>query len=200
MPKGLNWEEAHARLERTSRAIEGGEAVSPGDATRILRKRAQALARPLVQAEAASEMLDLLVFSLTDARYAVEMGGVAEVTPLRELTPVPCTPPFVRGVMNHRGRILAVLDLGKLFELPGQAIKQDSFIVAVEAGGLSFGILTDMVVGTVQYAASDLSPPPAALPAARRIFLKGVTAEMVAVLDLEALARDPRLIVNEEIG
>jgi hypothetical protein len=30
--------------------------------------------------------------------------------------------------------------------------------------------------------------------------LKGVTADMVAVLDLEALARDPRLIVNEEIG
>jgi purine-binding chemotaxis protein CheW len=179
--------------------IEGGQRVLPADAKRILRERAQALARPLAQTEAASERLDLLVFSLTDARYAVETGGLAEVTPLRELTPVPCAPPFVRGVVNHRGRILAVLDLGRFFELTGQAIKPDSVIVTVEAGGLSFGILTDMVVGTVQCAASDLSPPPAELPAARRIFLKGVTAEMVAVLDLEALARDPRLIVNEEI-
>ncbi len=154
----------------------------------------------LLQAEAASEMLDLLVFSLADARYAVETGGVADVTPLRELTPVPCTPPFVRGVVNHRGRILAVLDLGKFFELPGQVIRPDSFIIAVEAGGLSFGILADMVVGTVQCAESDLSPPPTGLPAARRIFVKGVTAEMVAVLDLEALAQDPRMIVNEGIG
>ena len=199
MPTRLDWEKAHARLEQKSRAIEGGQRVLPAEARRILREKAQALARPLAQAEAASEMLDLLVFSIADARYAVETAEVAEVTPLRELTPVPCTPPFVRGVVNHRGRILAVLDLGRLFELPGQAIRQDSFIVVVEAGGLSFGILTDMVVGTVQCAGSDLSIPPAALSAARRIFLKGVTAEMVAVLDLEALARDPRLIVNEEI-
>jgi purine-binding chemotaxis protein CheW len=154
----------------------------------------------VAQTAAASEMLDLLVFSLSDARYAVKTGDVAEVTPLRELTPVPCTPPFVRGVVNHRGRILAVLDLGKFFELAGQSIRQDSFIIAVEARGLSFGILADLVVGTVQCAATELSPAPAALPAARRIFLKGVTAEMVAVLDLEALARDPHLIVNEEIG
>jgi purine-binding chemotaxis protein CheW len=140
-------------------------------------------------------MLDLLVFCLAGAQYAVEIGGVAEVMPLREFTPVPCTPPFVRGVVNHRGRILAVLDLGKLFQLAGQLNRQDSVFIAVEAGGHSFGILADMVVGTVQCAASDLSPPPA-LPASR-LFLKGVTVEMVAVLDLEALARDPRLIVNE---
>ena len=199
MPTRLDWEEVHARLERTSPAIEGGQRVLPADARRILREKAQALARPLAQSEAASEMLDLLVFSIADARYAVETAEVAEVTPLREVTVVPCTPAFVRGVVNHRGRILAVLDLGELFELSGQAIRQDSFIVLVEAGGLSFGILSDMVVGTVQCPGSVLSTPPAALSAARRIFLKGVTAEMVAVLDLEALARDPRLIVNEEI-
>ena len=161
-------EQADTRPERTSRAIEEGQKVLPGDARRILRERAQVLARPLAQAEAASERLDLLVFSLADSRYAVETGGVAEVTPLRDLTPVPCTPPFVRGVVNHRGRILAVLDLGKLFDLPVQAITRNSFIVAVEAGNRAFGILTDTVVGTVQCAASDLSPPPAALPAARR--------------------------------
>jgi purine-binding chemotaxis protein CheW len=200
MPLGLNWEEVHARLERTSRAIEGREGVSPDDAKRILRERAQGLARPLAQEETASEILDLLVFSLTDIRYAVETGEVVDVTPLRELTPVPCTPPFVRGVVNHRGRILEVLDLGKFFELPGHTIRQDSFVIAVEAGGLSFGILADTVVGTVQCAASDISPPPAALAAARRIFLKGVTADMVTVLNLETLARDPRLIVNEGIG
>jgi purine-binding chemotaxis protein CheW len=199
MPTRFNWEKVHAQLERTNRAIEGGEAVLPDAAKLILRDRAKSLARPLERGEVASEMLDLLVFCVADVRYAVETGDVVEVTPLRDLTPVPCTPPFVRGVVNHRGRILAVLDLGKLLELPEQAIGQDSFIIAVEAGGLSLGILTDMVVGTVQCAATDISPPPAALPAARRIYLKGVTAEMVAVLDPDALARDPRLTVNEEI-
>jgi len=200
MPRELSGEEVDGRLAKSSRAIKRGEGVLPDAARRILRDRAQALARPLAQAEVASEMMDMLVFSLAGARYAVETGGVVEVMPLREFTPVPCTPPFVRGVVNHRGRILAVLDLGKLFELPGQPIRQDSVFIAIATQGLSFGILADMVVGTVQCGASDLSPSPATLSAAPRIFVKGVTPEMVVVLDLEALARDPRLTVNEEIS
>jgi purine-binding chemotaxis protein CheW len=199
MSTSLNWEEVHARLDRTRRALEASEASSE-ECTRILRTRATSLARPLPQPRAAAETLELLVFALAEGRYGVEARYVSAVTSLPELTPVPCAPAFVRGVVNHRGRILAVLDLRKLFELPKQEIREDSSIVAVEAWGMSFGILADKVVGTVQCAASDLVPPPAALPAARRLFLKGVTAEMVSVLDLEAMARDPRLVVNEEIG
>ncbi len=135
----IDWQQAYARLERARRALEAGGGLSPEEATRILKERAQALARPQEEVSAPAETLDLLVFSLGGERYGIEAAHVVDVLRLRELTPVPGTPPFVLGVMNHRGRIVAVLDLPKLLELPGHGSAEDSRVVAVEAGGMSFG-------------------------------------------------------------
>jgi len=84
-------------------------------AAQILRDRAQVLARPPEQAAAADTLFELLEFRLAQERYAVETRYVREVYPLKDLTPLPCTPPFVLGVVNVRGHILPVLDLKKFF-------------------------------------------------------------------------------------
>ncbi|MBI4560530.1 MAG: chemotaxis protein CheW [Candidatus Rokubacteria bacterium] len=158
------------------------------------------MAKPLEEAGAPAEVLELLVLSLAGERYGIETAYVLEVLPLRELTPVPCTPAFVLGVVNHRGRILPVLDLRRLFELAGQGATEGSRAVAVEAGGMTFGILADAVTGVVRIGVDAAASLPVTLTGDRQAFIRGVTGEMVAVLDLEALARDPRITVNEEVG
>jgi len=65
---------------------------------------------------------------------------------------------------------------------------------------MTFGIFTDAVPGTVRVGAHEVASPPVTLTGDRQAFIRGVTGEMVAVLDLEALARDPRIVVNEEVG
>ena len=85
------------------------------DATQILRARARVLARPRKQAPATETLLELLEFRLARERYAVEVRYVREVYPLKDLTPLPSTPPFVLGVVNVRGRILPVLDSARKF-------------------------------------------------------------------------------------
>lgn len=165
-----------------------------------MRDRAQALAKPLAEVRTPAEALDLLVFSLPGERYGIETAHVRGVISLRDLTPVPCTPPVILGVVNHRGRILPVLDLRGLFKLPGQGITEGGRVVAVEAGGMTFGIFADAVAGTIRVAAHEIALPPVSLSAGRQAFIRGITGEMVAVLDLEALARDPRIVVNEEVG
>lgn len=172
----------------------------PEEVERILRERARELARPLVDAPVATDTLELLVFSLAGERYGVETASVLEVIPLRDLTPVPCTPPFVLGVVNHRGRILPVLDLRRLFDLPGQGMTEGNRVVVAEAGGMTFGIFADAVAGTLRVGADEVVASPVTLTADRRTFVQGVTGDMVAVLDLNALARDPRTSVNEEVG
>ena len=194
----LNWQEVYARLERTRRAFDTGGNRSPEEAKRILRSRALVLAKPLEEAQAPTEVLDLLVFSLSGERFGIATAHVVEVIPLEGLTPVPCTPAFVLGVVNHRGRILPILDFRRLIELGGQGVAEGSRIVAVEAGGVTFGIMAETVVGTIQVGASEVAPPPTALAGARGAFLMGVTGDMVAVLDIEALTQDPRIVVNEE--
>ncbi|MBI2553890.1 MAG: purine-binding chemotaxis protein CheW [Candidatus Rokubacteria bacterium] len=172
----------------------------PEEVKRILRERAEALARPVEDARTPAEPLELLVFSLAGERYGIETVHVFEGVPLRGLTPVPGTPPFVLGVVNHRGRILPVLDLRRLFELAGQGVPEGGRVVAVEAGGMTFGIFADALAGTIRLGADEVAPPPVTLAGHRQAFIRGVTGEMVAVLDLEGLARDPRITVNEEVG
>lgn len=196
----IDWEKARARLEQTRWAVEAGGELPRDEVKRILRERAQALAKPLEEAPTPAEGLELLVFSLAGERYGIETAHVLEVLPLRDLIPVPRTPSFVLGVVNHRGRILPVLDLRRLFDLAGQEVAERSRVVAVEAGGMTFGVFAEAVIGTVAVGADEVAPPPVILTRDRQAFLRGVTGEMVAMLDLEALARDPRITVNDEVG
>ncbi len=196
----IDWEKARARLEQTRRALEADGELPADEVKRILRARAQALAKPLEEAPAPADGLELLVFSLAGERYGIEMARVLEVLPFRDLMPVPRTPSFVLGVVNHRGRILVVLDLRRLFDLAGHGVVEGSRVVAVAAGGMTFGVFAEAVIGTVTVGAHEVAPPPVILTGDRQAFLRGVTGEMVALLDLEALARDPRLTVNDEVG
>ena len=194
----VDWQAAYARLEETRRALEAGGALPPEEIERILRARAAALAKPIEEAPTPTDLLDLLVFSLAQERYAIETSHVLEVIPLRDLTPVPCTPPFVLGVVNHRGRILPVLDLRGLLDLGCQGAPEGSRVIVVEAGGMTFGVLADAVSESVRVGSPELAPPAATLTGGRQTFLRGVTGEMVAVLDLEGLARDRRIVVDDE--
>jgi purine-binding chemotaxis protein CheW len=196
----LNWQEAYARLEQTRQRLEASSALPPVEVRRILRERARALARPLAEPSTVTNVLDLAVFVLAGARYGIEAAYVLEVAPLRELTPVPCTPPHILGVVNHRGRILPILDLRNLFALAAQEMTAESRVVAVEVGGMTFGILADAVLGTIQVGIHEVVLPPVTLLHDQQAALRGVTGEMVAVLDLAALARDPRLTVDEEVA
>lgn len=200
MADRLDWQTAYSRLEQARRTLEAGGSPLPEEVKRILRDRAQALAKPLAEVRTPAEVLDLLVFSLPGERYGIETTHVRGVISLRELTPVPCTPPVILGVVNYRGGILPVLDLRGLFKLPGQGITDGGRVVAVEAGGMTFGIFADAVAGTIRVAAHEIALPPMTLSTGRQACIRGVTGEMVAVLDLEALARDPRIVVNEEVG
>ena len=196
----FDWQEAYARLDRAGRALDVAVDRPREEVQRILAARAQALARPREEVRVPTEVLELLIFSLGGERYAIETTHVLEAVPLRALTPVPCTPPFVLGVVNYRGQILPVLDLRRLFDLEGIEVTQESRVVAVEAGGMRFGIFADSVAGTTRVPTQEIAPPPAAVTVDRQVFLRGVTAGMVTVLDLGALVRDRRIAVNEGAG
>lgn len=164
---------------------------------RILRERAARLARPDSPAAAPADALELLEFRLASERYAVETRFVTEVQVLRELTPLPGTPPFLRGIVNLRGRILPVYDLKKFFGLPEQGLTDLHRIVVVSTGDFEIGLLADVVAGVRPLPADALSPPLPTLSAIAAGYLKGIGAEGLVVLDLERLLSDPRIVVND---
>jgi purine-binding chemotaxis protein CheW len=194
--RSFDWQEAHARLKA---ALESGGQRSPDEVARILEERARMLARPSATASAPTQVLELLVFSLGEERYGIETASVVEVVPDRGLTLMPCVPDFIIGVIHHRGHILPVLDLRRLLGFEGRPVGETGRVVALEVGEMSFGIFADAVTGVVQAPGEELAPPPLS-DGGGRAFLRGMTRDGVAVLDAEALAADPRLVINEEAG
>jgi len=172
--------------------------ASPSAARQILRARARVLARPPEHAPAAETLLELLEFSLAQERYAVETRYVREVYPLKDLTPLPCTPPFVLGIVNVRGCILPVLDLKKFFDLPEQGLTDLHRIILIRGHDLELGLLADVIVGVRSVPVESLQPSLPTLSGIRGDYLKGVTAECLVVLDLARILADPKIIVHDE--
>lgn len=173
--------------------------ATPLDAGQLLRSRALALARPVDAEPEALSQLELLEFRLATERYAVETMHVHEVHPLKELTPLPGTPTFIRGVVNVRGLIVPVLDLKKFFNLPEEGLTDLHRIILVTGNNMTLGLLADAVDGVRRVRADSLQPSLPTLTGVRNRYLKGVTAEHLIVLDVPGILADPDLIVDDEV-
>ena len=166
---------------------------------KILHARAQALARIPERPPVEGTLLELLEFRLAQEHYALENRYVQEVHPLKDLTPLPCTPPFVLGIVNVRGRILPVLDLKKFFNLPENGLTDLHRIILVRGNDLELGLLADVIVGVRSIPADSLQPSLPTLTGVRSDYVKGVTGERLVVLDLARILADPKIIVHEEV-
>lgn len=174
------------------------DAPAARDDAALLLARAQALARRSEEAPAGAA-IELLEFRLGRESYAVETRHVGEVVPLTELAPVPCTPPFILGVVNVRGRITAVIDVPRFLELPARGLTDLHHVILVRNKERELGLLADVIVGVRQQPLDTLQPALPALGGARAGCFRGVTAGRLMVLELERLLADPALIVHEEV-
>jgi purine-binding chemotaxis protein CheW len=195
----IDWEAIHRRLAATTATVSGGRDHGPEEVRRILEARARAAARVPAGPDAA-EMLEVLAFSLAGETYGVETRHVREVCELKDLADVPCTPTFIAGVMNLRGRILATIDLRRFFDLPARGLTELNRVIVLGGSGGELGLLADSIDGIRSVRAADLQEDLATLTGIRERFLKGIAGQMLAVLDGDRLLADPGLKVDEQVA
>src|SRR5262245_23828892 len=104
----LDWDSLKQRMRDIDLRLQEEHASTPESIRRQLQQRAARLAATPAMVKQEHE-LELLVFELSGEFYGIETRYVEAVLPLRQLTPIPCTPDFVLGVMNVRGHIRSVL-------------------------------------------------------------------------------------------
>lgn len=174
--------------------------VAPADAVdadgvrRILEERARQLARSSDD-DADTETAGLIVLAIGDERYGADMVAVQEIEPLQRLTPLPGTPAHWAGVVNLRGDMYPVLDLRRYLGLSG-TVADDPKVALVCDDGLSIGLMVDDVEEVRHVPVGDISPP-VAHGGARAEVVRGVTSDMLSVLDLHALVCDQSLVVED---
>lgn len=194
---GVDWEDVYRRMAAVTTALKGE--LSPGEKKRVLRGRAGAIARGPEKETVARECIEVVEFLVADERYAIETRYIREVYPLKELVTIPCTPAFVLGMTNVRGKIISVLDIRKFFDLPQKGLTELDKIIIVQDGDMELGIRADVVPGIGSIPLEELQPPLPTLTSIREKYLKGITGELVAVLDIGKLFKDPNIIVHEEV-
>lgn len=93
--------------------------------------------------------MDAVVVRLGDTRYAVPMTDLVEVGRAPALTRVPGAPPWVAGVANWRGRILAAVDLRGMLAPDAYAGGPPDRLAVLARDGVTVGLLVDRLDGTL---------------------------------------------------
>lgn len=136
----------------------------------------------------------LFVFRLFGERFAFEAALAQEVIRLGPLTRLPASRAFLLGVFNHRGEVLAVMDLAQILAEESTSLAHGSRAVIVQSGEWKLAVVAEALEGLVSIPASHLEPPPASGPGPSE-FLKYVASTEdgpLAVLDLPRIVASAR--------
>jgi len=177
--------------------------TKPQDVQSILEERARLLARKPEKKAFSGETLEVLTFHLGTEYIGIPTEGVLEVQPLsaHHWSRVPCAPDFIVGIVNLRSRIYSILNLTTFWGLPVRPISDKAHILLVSGGRgrnhpeMQLTLLTDDLDKVCHVRLDDLHPPPSTVSAKVQAHMRGVTADMMMVLDLESILADPQIIV-----
>ncbi len=105
-----------------------------------------------------------LTFSLGSEEYGVEIMKIREIIGIMEITAVPHTPEYIKGVINLRGRVIPILELRLRFNMATKEYDDRTCIIVVEVNGPSgpimIGMLVDSVSEVVNIDSAEIEPPP----------------------------------------
>jgi purine-binding chemotaxis protein CheW len=135
----------------------------------------------------AAEEIQLVVFSLGREEFAVEVTQVREIMRMEEITRMPKSPNFVEGIINLRGQIIAVVELGKRLNLEVGERSGDTRIIVVEAEEIKVGMIVDSVSEVLRVSAEAVEPSPTLATDISVAFLQGVVKQdnrLIILLDL----------------
>jgi purine-binding chemotaxis protein CheW len=145
-----------------------------------------------------------LTFSLGQESYGIPVLNVREIIRLCAITPVPRMPTHIKGVINLRGTVIAVLDLRAKFQLSVGDYSDRACIIVVQLNGPDgsknlMGAIVDAVEEVVQLSDETIEPPPDFGGAPDTQYIMGVTTSTGSVktlLDIEKIFLDDASITR----
>lgn len=102
-----------------------------------------------------------LTFFLGGEEYGLAILKVQEIFGMMDVTPVPCTPEYVKGVINLRGKVIPVVVLRTKFEMETIDDTDETCIIVVQTHGLHVGIIVDKVSEVLDIVSADIEDAPA---------------------------------------
>jgi purine-binding chemotaxis protein CheW len=188
-------------MEQQDMATTAGDvlALRASQTDAVFARRAEELAARTAGEAQRDEVVEALVFALGRELYAFPAMQVHEVRPLGWLTLLPGTPALLAGLINVRGRIVPVIDLRPLLGIASDVETALSVVLVSYRSGDVGLLVTDRPTVRLVHIGALTEPPAGPLSGIDAGCVRGITPELLIVLDAERLLADPHLIVQYEI-
>jgi purine-binding chemotaxis protein CheW len=106
----------------------------------------------------------LVIFSLDDQRYALDLASVQRSIRVVAVTPLPEAPPIVLGIIDLGGVILPVIDIRKRFNHQPREVRLSDHLVVAETGKRTVALLVDETNGVIEATLGSVAPADEILP------------------------------------
>ena len=160
----------------------------------ILRARAERIANSQSEIQQ-GDTVSALVIQAGGETYGLPMESLVAVYTNHTIIPVPCVPAYVAGIANVRGEIMPVFDLAALLKVASADKKQTLIVASSQENSVAFCVETVGEARAVQLSA--LQPVP---PMLNEAYLSGISADGMAMLNVEAIINDPALVVDDSVA
>ncbi|NLV67188.1 MAG: chemotaxis protein CheW [Spirochaetes bacterium] len=121
-----------------------------------------------------SEVQQLVSFMLDEVEYGVDILCVHEILRFPDITRLPNTPDFIKGVINLRGNVIPVVDVRIRFGFPVGEVTDLTRIIVIETNGKQVGLLVDNVHQVVRIPMTSIDPPSDLITGMSEDFISGI--------------------------
>ncbi|MCP4704816.1 MAG: chemotaxis protein CheW [candidate division Zixibacteria bacterium] len=148
-----------------------------------------------------------LTFRLDNEEYGLEILKVREIIGLMDITSVPKTPEYVRGIINLRGSVIPVLDLKKKFDMGAIEDTEETCVIVVEVtlaeNKVMMGIIVDAVSEVLEIKENEIENAPAFGTNVNTQFILGigkVKDEVKILLDIDEVLTASDIAMMEDLA
>jgi len=141
--------------------------------------------------------MQLVSFRLAQEEYGIQITKVQEIILMGDITRVPQTPEYVKGLINLRSTVIPIVDLRLRFGLPVGDVTDETRIMVVNVAGKTIGIIVDAVSEVLRINKDQIAPPPPTVAGLGREYLTGLVKldkRLLILLDID------KILVERELA
>jgi len=140
-----------------------------------------------------NNIMELATFYIGEALCGMDILEIQEINKHMEMTVVPQSPDYVMGILNLRGQIVTIIDLGKKLGLASTELGEETRNIIVTSKGEHIGLVVDRICDVVEASQDMVEKPPANIGAIQGSFFEGVFKtenSLIGILNLETILQE----------
>lgn len=152
--------------------------------------------------ETGTNELEIVVFKVGSGTFGINVAKVESIITHQPVSEVPNIPKGVKGVINHRGNVINVIDLEEILQFPSDIAEKDRFLIVTHFNNTTYAFEVSSVVGISRLSWEDIDQPTGVLSNSNSSPLIGIVKkeEIILLLDFEKIVADKSDLIANKTG